>query len=173
MSLHITLFTGDIADATADAVCTSTNPRLSLLMGTGASIRERGGIEVLRACEEIVAKSGRKTLPIGSAHATTAGKLPFKIAIHCVAADANHHMSSPEIIRACTLSALKVADANGCRTVAMPVFATGHSHVRFDLALRTIVDALRSAHTSVREVTIVVYDEERTAEARNLIASAS
>ena len=33
--MKTTIFTGDITDAPADAICTSTNPRLSLVMGTG------------------------------------------------------------------------------------------------------------------------------------------
>ena len=70
--MKITIFEGDITEAPAEAVCTSTNPRLSLMMGTGSSVRERGGFTVLRACEEIVAASGSHALPVGSVHVTTA-----------------------------------------------------------------------------------------------------
>ncbi|HEX9162077.1 MAG TPA: macro domain-containing protein [Thermoanaerobaculia bacterium] len=171
--MNVSIATGDIADARADAVCTSTNPRLSLMMGTGASIRDRGGFEVLRACEQLIddeaRRSGRHVLPIGSAHATTAGSLPFKIAIHCIASDATHHLSSPEIIRSCVHSALKVAESHGCASVAMPVFAAGHAHMRFELALTSIAEALRDAKTSVRDVTIVVYDPERRDDAQRLV----
>src|SRR5690242_3711588 len=104
--MKASIFVGDIVDAEADAICTSTNPRLSLVMGTGASVRERGGSEVARACEAIVAKSG--PLPAGSAHATTAGRLPHRLAIHCVASDATHR-SSTEIVRACVRSAVRIA----------------------------------------------------------------
>ncbi|HSP35825.1 MAG TPA: macro domain-containing protein [Thermoanaerobaculia bacterium] len=171
--MQVSIFTGEIADAKADAVCTSTNPRLSLMMGTGSSIRERGGFEVLRACEELLEnehkRTGRASLPIGSAHATTAGALPFKAAIHCVASDATHHLSSPEIIRACVKSALRVAEAKGFASLAMPVFATGHARVRFDLAVTTMADALRDAKTTVRHVTLVVLDRERSEEAQKIL----
>ncbi len=171
--MDVSIFAGDIADAKAEAVCTSTNARLSLMMGTGASIRDRGGFEVLRACEQIIEqernRSGRSVLPVGSAHATTAGALPFKIAIHCIASDATHHMSSPDVVRSCVMSALRVAEANGCRSVAMPVFATGHARLRFDLAVRTMLEALRSTRSTVKEVTIAINDRERAEEARRIV----
>lgn len=172
-AVDVSVFTGDIADARADAVCTSTNPRLSLMMGTGGSIRERGGFEVLRACEAILdeekRRSGRGYLPVGSAHVTTAGQLPFKAAIHCVASDATHHLSSPEVIRACVKNALRAADAKGFTSLAMPVFATGHARVRFELAMTTMAEALRDAHTNVQTVAIVVYDRERAEEAKKIV----
>ena len=171
--MEISVYAGDLADAVADAVCTSTNPRLSLMMGTGGSIRERGGFEVLRACEARIEqeqkRSGRSVLPVGSAHLTTAGGLPFKAAIHCIASDATHHLSSPEIIRACVKNALRIAEAKGFTSLAMPVFAAGHARVRFELALTTILEVLRDEHTSVRRVTIAVIDRERAEEAQRIL----
>ncbi|HSP15247.1 MAG TPA: macro domain-containing protein [Thermoanaerobaculia bacterium] len=175
--MHISIFHGDIADVQADAVCTSTNPRLSLMMGTGASIRDRGGFEVLRACEQLIEqernRSGRSVLPVGSAHATTAGALPFKLAIHCIASDANHHVSSPDIVRSCVRNALRIAAENGCASIAMPVFAAGHARLRFDLALKTMLETLRDSDSTVNEVTIAVNDLDRAEAARAIVASST
>jgi O-acetyl-ADP-ribose deacetylase len=126
--MRASIFIGDIADVEAEAICTSTNPRLSLMMGTGAAVRARGGYEILRACEEIVSRDG--PLPPGSAWPTTAGSLASKVVIHCVASDANHR-SSEATIAMCVRNALDCAARAGCRTVAMPVFASGHAHVNF------------------------------------------
>ena len=162
--MHASIFVGDLADAEADAICTSTNPRLSLVMGTGASVRERGGPEVARACEAIVAKSG--PLPAGSAHATTAGRLGHRIAIHCVASDATHR-SSAEIVRACVRSAVRIARDAGCASLAVPVFASGHAHVKFDEALRAIAEELRGA--AFARVVFVVNDPDRADAARTIV----
>jgi O-acetyl-ADP-ribose deacetylase (regulator of RNase III) len=167
--MNISIFLGDIADAPAEAICTSTNPRLSLMMGTGASVRERGGFEVLRECEAIVEKAGRP-LPPGSAHVTGAGKLAAKAIIHCVACN-THHLSSPEIVAICVKNALARADELQCRSIALPVFATGHARVKFDRALTAIVDALRSAQTSVKDVLIVINDAARAEQAKRLLAT--
>jgi len=152
--MNIRTMSADLAQVTADAICTSTNPRLSLAMGTGGSVRERAGYEVLRECEAIVHASGGR-VPPGSAYVTSAGALPVKALIHCVASD-DAHRSSAAIIRSCVTNALACADARGCKSVAMPVFGTGHAHFKFDMALDAIHSALRDAKTRVEEVLIVL-----------------
>jgi O-acetyl-ADP-ribose deacetylase (regulator of RNase III) len=155
--MRISVFVGDLCAAPAEAVCTSTNPRLSLVMGTGASLRERGGFGILRECEAL---RGDRELPPGSAHVTSAGKLPFRAAIHCVACDRTHRSSS-HIVAACVRSALGKADELGVKSVAMPLFATGHARVKFDHAIEAMISAIRNARTDVQEVVIVVYDADR------------
>jgi O-acetyl-ADP-ribose deacetylase len=164
--IDISIFEGDLTEATADAVCTSTNPRLSLMMGTGGAVRERGGFEVLRACEDIV-KSGH--LAPGSAHVTTAGALPYKVAIHCVAGNETH-LTSAGIIRACVVNALARADEHKCASVVMPVFGSGHGRFKFDQALKTMLEALESAKTAVTSVVIAINDPERAESGRRLLS---
>ena len=143
-------------------------------MGTGASIRGRGGFQILRACEQIVEaefrRSGRRGLPAGSAHPTTAGDLPAKIIVHCVASDAVHR-SSAHIIRKCVRNSLAIAEATGCESIAMPLFATGHARFNFDQAVLAMAETLRDQPTAVQHVFIVVYDPDRAEEAVRLIRS--
>jgi O-acetyl-ADP-ribose deacetylase len=166
--MKTTVFAGDITEAPADAICTSTNPRLSLAMGTGGAVRERGGLSILRECEAIVAASA--PLRAGSVHLTSAGSLPYKRVLHCVASDANHN-SSAAIIRACVAGALAAADGEGIARLAMPVFATGHAHFRFREALAAMAEALRSASTGVAEVIVVVDDADRVEDVRRAIGT--
>jgi O-acetyl-ADP-ribose deacetylase (regulator of RNase III) len=172
--MKISIFAGDLCDVHADALCTSTNPGLSLAMGTGASVRGRGGYQILRACEDIVRtefrRSGRPGLPAGSVHSTTAGNLPSTLIAHCVASDAAHH-SSADIIRSCVKNALALADVSGCTSIAMPLFGTGHARFNFDQAVLVIAETLRDATTAVQHVFIVVYDPERADDAVRLIHS--
>jgi O-acetyl-ADP-ribose deacetylase (regulator of RNase III) len=172
--VKLSLFIGDIAEAAADVVCTSTNPRLSLMMGTGGAVRERGGFGILRACEAIVEanreQTGKRDLRVGSVHVTSAGTLPYKAVIHCVAGDHNHVSSLP-IVRACVLNALAVAAREGWKRIAMPVFGAGHARLKFEDALSAIVSAIGESKVEVEEVVIVVLDRDREAEARRLLAS--
>ena len=165
MDLKITVFHGDIAAAPAEAICTSTNARLTLMMGTGGAVRERGGFEILRACEDVLARSGRAQLPPGFACVTTAGRLPYRAVIHCVASDPSTHVSSEAVIRACVRNALVRADELQVRTLAMPVFATGHARFGFDRALDVMRDVLQSAATHVTHVVIAIDDAEKAAHA--------
>lgn len=163
--MRASIFAGDIAQVEAEAICTSTNPRLSLMMGTGAAVRERGGYEILRACEEIVRREG--LLQPGSAWVTTAGSLGSKAVIHCVASDARHR-SSEATIAACVRNALDCAERAGCRTVAMPVFASGHAHVNFRRALETMVEAARDARL---EIIFVIHDDEELGAAKKVLGN--
>ncbi|HJT18765.1 MAG TPA: macro domain-containing protein [Thermoanaerobaculia bacterium] len=167
--MEIDVFEGDLTEARADAVCTSTNPRLSLMMGTGGAVRERGGFEVLRQCEAI---AHGKPLPPGSAHVTTAGSLPFKIAIHCVASN-EVHLTSNTIIRACVRNALVCAGEHACRSLVMPVFGTGHARFKFQQALEMMLDVLQNADTPVQRVTIAINDAAKAESARRLLVSTS
>lgn len=170
--MKLSIFLGDIADAPAEALCTSTNPHLSLMMGTGASVRARGGPAVLQACKALL--EGRQSLPAGSAHATTAGTLPHKMAIHCIASD-EAHRSSEAIVRSCVVQAIACADAAGCTSIAVPIFATGHARLRFaDVARvmgQAVVDVARRTDVQHRvgEVTFVTNDEERVNELRAVL----
>ncbi|MGZ4808381.1 MAG: macro domain-containing protein [Thermoanaerobaculia bacterium] len=166
--MKVSIFIGDIADVEADALCTSTNPRLSLVMGTGAAVRERGGLEVLRACEQIVREHGGAPLPAGTAYATTAGSLPHKVVIHCVASDTAHR-SSDAIVDSCVTAALRCADDHGCGSVAMPAFATGHAHAPFARSVGVMAKTLRLARTSVKDVTLVVLDADRARIAQEIL----
>lgn len=153
--MKIIVYAGDIAGAPAEAICTSTNPGLTLVMGTGAAVRERGGFEILRACEKLAANG---PLPVGSAHVTTAGKLDAKIIIHCVASDATHH-SSADIVRSCVRGALERAAEHRCRSIAMPLFGSGHARLRLDASARAVAEALREA-TTAAAVYVVVQESD-------------
>ncbi|HYM60893.1 MAG TPA: macro domain-containing protein [Thermoanaerobaculia bacterium] len=167
--MKVSVHLGDLTEAPADAVCTSTNPRLSLMAGTGGAVRDRGGFDVLRACEAIVQAAGG-SVRIGSAHPTSAGTLPFKLVIHCVASNAVH-LSSAEIVRVCVKNALACADSAACRSLAMPVFATGHAGLKFDRAVNAMAEALRDASTLVEQVIIVINEPDRAEMARRIISS--
>lgn len=162
----IEIFEGDITDAPADAICTSTNPRLSLMMGTGGAVRERGGFQVLRECEQI---AGGKPLPAGSVHVTAAGALPYKAVIHCVASTETHLTSAP-IIRSCVTGAIARAQSAGWATIAMPVFGSGHARFKFEDALGAMLAAIEGT-ASPPNIVIAVNDPGKAESARRVLAA--
>ena len=168
--LKITIFTGDICDAGAEVLCTSTNPRLTLAMGTGGSVRDRGGYGILRECERIVETAGG-SLPPGSVHETSAGDLNAQAVMHCVASDYDHR-SSAQIIESCVRESLATADAKGYASIAMPVFAAGHASFGFARSLEAMARAIKNASTRVAQLIIVVYDAGRADEAATILRAA-
>lgn len=142
------------------------------MMGTGGAVRERGGWEIMRACEAILAlemqRSGRRELPLASAHATTAGALDCKVLIHCVASGAQH-ASSAAVVRRCVENALLRAQDQGCRTVAMPLFGTGHARLKIETAVDAMLDALLESKAPIERVQIVVDNAEKANAARAIL----
>jgi len=165
--MPITLYVGEIATVPAEVVCTSTNPHLDLVLGTGGAIREAGGEVIQDECRAIMAaqhqRSGRRYLAQGAAVRTSAGSLPFRAVIHCVAIDA-FHGSSPTTIAACVCNALREAAALDppAASIAMPVFATGNGRFDFERGLNVMLDELARQDAPL-PATIVLFtrDPER------------
>ena len=72
-------------------------------------------------------------------------------------------------IRACVANALAAADKAGCKSVAMPVFGTGHAHFKFKDALMAMAAALREAETRVQKVVVVMRDDDWLEEAERIL----
>ena len=157
--LEVALFVGEIVDAPAEALCTSTNPRLSLGGGTGKAVLEETGWGLKRRLEAVVEEEARRTgrneLPVGFVCATPAGKPPHRVIVHCVASN-RAHRSSPEAVRLCVEGALREAEGAGCTSVALPVFGAGHANLPFDDALETMARALLDAPTTTLDTVLVV-----------------
>jgi O-acetyl-ADP-ribose deacetylase (regulator of RNase III) len=86
-----------------------------------------------------------------------------------VASDAGHR-SRDEIIRRCVVNALARAEAAGCRSLAMPIFATGHAHVNWARGLRVMAEAVKESAGAL-EIVFVVFDPDRADEARSILAT--
>jgi O-acetyl-ADP-ribose deacetylase (regulator of RNase III) len=81
------------------------------------------------------------------------------------------HLTSATVVQACVRNALACAEAAGCRSIAIPLFGTGHARFKFKQALIAIRDALRASSTEIDQVVIVVLDPGRVPEAERLIGS--
>ncbi|MDX1583346.1 MAG: macro domain-containing protein, partial [Thermoanaerobaculia bacterium] len=99
---------------------------------------------------------------------TTSGNLEAKAVIHCVASDSSHD-SSAEIVRSCTSAALKEAVVSSCRSIAIPVFATGHAALRFEEAVDAISEVIAGTSEPIDEVFIAVLAPDRVAQARAIL----
>lgn len=171
--LEVALFVGEIVDAPAEAICTSTNPRLSLGGGTGRAVIEEAGWELKRRLETVVEEEARRTgrdeLPVGFTCATPGGRPPHRLIVHCVASDRVHRSSAEGVYR-CVAGALGHAEDAGCESIALPVFGTGHARLPFDVSVRAIAEALRDASPStLRRAWIILFQADRAARAAGLL----
>lgn len=172
--LEVSLFAGEIVDAPAEAICTSTNPRLSLGGGTGRAVLEETGWGLKRELEAIVAEEARRTgrseLPVGFVCATPGGRPPHRLIVHCVASDRDHR-SSRAAARLCVEGALQEAERAGFASLALPVFGAGHADLPFETAVRSMAEALAAAETTeaLRQVLLVILQPDRAAVAAKVL----
>jgi O-acetyl-ADP-ribose deacetylase (regulator of RNase III) len=120
------LTVGDITDVEADAIVNAANS--SLLGGGGVddAIHRRGGPKILEECKQIRATLWPDGLPTGHAAITSGGNLKAKHVIHTVGPVwfGGFHVES-ELLKQSYRNALKLAVANGLKTIAFPSISTG------------------------------------------------
>ena len=109
---------GDIAAVEADAVANAANDRLWMGAGVAGALKRAGGDEIE---QEAMAQG---PIPLGSAVATGAGRLPARWVIHG-AVMGQDLRTSAELVRRTTRACLGLADELGCRSLALPAFGTG------------------------------------------------
>ena len=118
--MKLSVITGDITRLTVDAIVNAAN--CSLLGGGGVdgAIHRAAGPELLAACRPF---GGCAT---GEARITPGFRLPARFVIHTPGPVWHGGGSGEaELLRSCYRNSLRLAEENGCRTVAFPCISTG------------------------------------------------
>ena len=155
----ITLVRGDITRQSADAIVNAANSSLLGGGGVDGAIHRRGGPAILADCRKLRASHYGKGLRTGQAVATTAGELDARWVIHTVGPVYSREEDRSDQLASCYRESLRVADELGARTVAFPAVSAGIYGWPMDDAARIAVETVRTAETSVDEVTFVLFDE--------------
>jgi len=159
MTMTVDVVLGDLTKQKVDAIVNAANTSLLGGGGVDGAIHRRGGPAILAACEELRATSYPDGLPTGEAVATTAGDLPATWVIHTVGPVYSRTEDRSDLLAACHVKALRVADELGATTVAFPAISTGAFGYPPHAAAPTAIAAVRGAVTSVTQVLFVVNDQ--------------
>jgi O-acetyl-ADP-ribose deacetylase (regulator of RNase III) len=153
------LVTGDIAEQDTDAVVTAAHWRLNKGMGTDGTIHSKGGPRIYEECQKIGG------CPIGDAVITTGGNLKARHVIHAVGPvwqGGDEH--EPELLASAYLRSLEVAAQSKLRSISIPSISTGAFcyplRLAAPIAIKTIVEFLRSGGHDLEEVRVVLYSRE-------------
>lgn len=150
----------DITKVRADAIVNTANPMPVIGRGTDSTIYEAAGREQLleeRRKIGVIERGQSAWTP-----AFNLKKHGIKYIIHTIGVfyrDGNH--GEKEILRSCYQTALKTAAELNCKSVAIPLLATGNYRFPKDLALQIAVDEIsRFLLEHEVDVLLVVYDKE-------------
>lgn len=145
---------GDIASLEVDAVGNAANDALWMGAGVAGALKRAGGAEIER---EAMAKG---PIPVGTATATSAGRLPARFVIHG-AVMGQDLRTNADLVRRTTRACLALADELGCRSVALPAFGTGVGGFPLAECARIMVDEARAfAPSSVDRVVFAVFGDD-------------
>ena len=156
MSLHIEQ--GDITTYRVDAIVNAANRTLLGGGGVDGAIHRAAGPELLEECKTL---GGCET---GEAKITKGYRLPARYVIHTPGPIWYGGVrSEAEKLRGSYENSLRLAEENGCETVAFPSISTGVFHYPLEqaaqIAVDTILTFLKTARC-VKEVTMVYFDEK-------------
>ncbi len=144
----------DIARMRVDAIVNTANPGPVIGPGVDAAIHEQAGPELLAARQKI------GPMAVGSAAITPAFGLQAKYVIHTVGPVWDGGSQGEEaLLRRCYDSALDLALAHGCASIAFPLISAGTYGFPKDKALQIAIAAF-STFLMSREMQIylVVFD---------------
>ena len=145
---------GDIAAVEADAIANAANDRLWMGAGVARALKQAGGDEIE---QEAMAIGG---IPLGTAVATTAGRLRARWVIHG-AVMGQDLRTDADLVRRTTRSCLEVADELGARSLALPAFGTGVGGFTLAECARIMVEEARIFPAqSLGRVIFAVYGSE-------------
>lgn len=151
--VKIEILQGDITSLKVDAVVNAANSLGQMGGGVAGALRQKGGAEIEKEAME------RAPIPIGQAVATTAGKLPYKKIIHAPTMERPAMATSSEKVRLAARAALREAEANKLKSLAIPGLGTGVGGLSFQESAKVILEEVRTFRgKSLQRVLLVDLD---------------
>ncbi len=152
--MQLDVLSGNIAALEVDAVANAANDHLWMGAGVAGALKRVGGLEIEREA------MARGPISLGTAVATTAGKLPARYVIHG-AVMGQDLRTNADLVARTTHACLALADELGCRTLALPAFGTGVGGFPLDDCARVMVVAARAFEPqSLERVIFAVFGDE-------------
>lgn len=152
--MEIQIVQGDLLDQDVDVIVNAWNRNiipwwLLLPQGVSGAIKKRGGTGPFKELRK------HKSIPLGGAVLTSAGRLPFKQIIH-VAGINMLWRASEWSIRESVRNAMALAHEKGFRSIAFPLIGAGSGGFNQERATAIMMDEF-GAIDSPMEVRLVIF----------------
>lgn len=160
---RVRLVQGDITNMETDAIVNAVNSSLMGGGGVDGAIHCRGGPAILEECKKIRVTTWPQGLPTGKAVITGAGNLKTRHVIHTVGPIwRGGKRGEPELLAQAYQNSLRLAVANGLKSVAFPSISTGAYGYPIEDASRVALKAVKEfleKEAGVDQVVFVLFSE--------------
>jgi len=156
MQNSITVKHGDITKERVDAIVNAANRSLLGGGGVDGAIHDAAGPELLKECR------GLGGCDTGEAKITAGYRLPARFIIHTVGPVYGHARGREKaLLSSCYLNSLKLARANGLKTIAFPCISTGvYGYPQEDaakIAVGTVKDYIKETPDTFQEIIFITF----------------
>jgi O-acetyl-ADP-ribose deacetylase (regulator of RNase III) len=152
---RIVLREGDITAEPVDAIVNAANSALILGAGVAGAIAARGGPSIQAECD------AHGAIAVGGAAVTGAGDLPARFVIHAAGMPPGGVATEASVTSALERS-LALADARGCRSVAVPAIGAGIGGLAPRRCAEILLEVARThlkGPTGIQEIRFVLFGE--------------
>ncbi|MGC8936007.1 MAG: macro domain-containing protein [Candidatus Methanomethylicaceae archaeon] len=158
---QIKVIKADITFCDAEALVNPANSLMRMGGGVAGALKRVAGSVV----EEEALKHA--PVPVGSAIATSAGRLKSKYIIHAPTMEKPAIKTTKTKVYLATLAALRVAEYLNVRTIAFPAMGAGVGGVPIEESTKAMIDAIREhlskATTCLKEIILAGLNDETVA----------
>ena len=170
---HLHVVEDNIVTQQVDAIVNAANERMLGGGGVDGAIHRAAGPELLEACREVPEVRPGVRCPTGESRITPGFRLPAKFVIHTVGPVwQGGDRDEASLLASCYRSALVLAQAHACRSLAFPAISTGVYMFPADLAARIAVaetSAFLQQHPDVDRILLVAYAAASTVVLRDAL----
>lgn len=153
--MKITAQKADITLLEVEAIVNPANSHVTMGGGLAGILRLKGGEEIRRQAQK------QTPVPVGEAVVTGAGRLPCIQVIHAPTMEKPAMRIPIENVRLAMKAALKCAEENGVREVAVPGLGTGVGGVKpKDAAAVMVEEAGKHKPKTLQKIILVGYGQE-------------
>lgn len=164
------LWQGDITTLQCDAIVNAANSQLlgcfrPLHNCVDNCIHSAAGLRLRNFCSDIMEKQGYEE-PTGQAKITPAFNLPSKYVLHTVGPIVDGRLTSKhcDLLASCYTSCLKLAEENGCESLAFCCISTGvfgfPQREAAKIAIKTVKGYKQRTGSSMKVIFAVFKDED-------------
>jgi len=168
MADRMVVIEGDITKQKVDAIVNAANESLRGGGGVDGAIHRAAGPELKEECIQIGG------CPTGEARITKGYRLPARHVIHTVGPRWHGgNRGEADLLAACYRNSLRLAEANGDKTVAFPSISTGAYGYPLEEATRIAIETVKDEigkRPAIEEVRFVTFGAEATDAYRRTLA---